>query len=131
MHNMSVFTPILKDDLTLEERKKAISSLMFLKEKRDKTVKGRFCADGRKQRGDWTKQETTSPTVSTESVFLSAELPEHRPLLGLIVYIGPHLFGGAVLHYDLALIDLVLHIKILNLDMFGSLRAAGLPVGLG
>ena len=34
MHNMSVFTPILKDDLTLEEKKKAISSLMLLKEKR-------------------------------------------------------------------------------------------------
>ncbi len=42
MHNMSVFRPIQKTDLTLEEMKKAISSLMFLKEKRDKTVKGRF-----------------------------------------------------------------------------------------
>ena len=34
MHNMSVFTPILKYDLTLEEKKKAILSLMLLKEKR-------------------------------------------------------------------------------------------------
>ena len=78
MHNMSVFRPILKTALTLEEMKKAISSLMFLKEKRDKTVKGRFCADVRKQRGDWTKQESTSPTVSTESVFLTAVIDAHE-----------------------------------------------------
>ncbi len=46
MHNMSVFAPILKSDLTAEEKKKAISFLMFLKEKRDKSAKGNFCADG-------------------------------------------------------------------------------------
>ena len=68
----------MKSDLTAEEKKKAISSLMFLKEKRDKTVKGRFCADGRKQRGDWTKQETTSPTVSNESVFLTSVVDAHE-----------------------------------------------------
>jgi hypothetical protein len=78
MHNMAVFAPIMKSDLTAEEKKKAISSLMFLKEKRDKTVKGRFCADGRKQRGDWTKQETTSPTISNESVFLTSVVDAHE-----------------------------------------------------
>jgi hypothetical protein len=46
MHNMSVFAPIMKSDLTHEEKKKAISSLMFLKEKRDKSIKGWFCANG-------------------------------------------------------------------------------------
>jgi hypothetical protein len=97
MHNMSVFTPILKDDLTLEERKKAISSLMFLKEKRDKTVKGRFCADGRKQRGrgDWTKQETTSPMVLTESVFLTAVIDAHERR-----DVGCYDIPGAFLHAD-------------------------------
>ncbi len=78
MHNMSVFAPIMKSDLTPEEKKKAISSLMFLKEKRDTTVKARFCADGRKQRGDWTKQDTTSPTVSNESVFLTSVVDAHE-----------------------------------------------------
>jgi hypothetical protein len=58
MHNMSVFAPILKSDLTVEEKKKAISSRMFLKEKRDKSAKEHSCADGRKQRGDWLMQET-------------------------------------------------------------------------
>ena len=78
MHNMAVFAPIMKSDLTIDEKKRAISSLMFLKEKRDKTVKGRFCADGRGQRGDWTRQETTSPTVSTESVFLTSVVDAHE-----------------------------------------------------
>ncbi len=41
-------------------------------------MKARFCADGRKQRGDWTKQETTSPTVSNESVFLMSVVDEHE-----------------------------------------------------
>jgi len=59
MHDMRVFTPVFKDSLNKEERSKALASLMFLKEKRDKTVKARMCADGRKQRGDWTKQEST------------------------------------------------------------------------
>ena len=49
MHNMEVFTPILHGDLSNEDKQKAVSSLMFLKEKRDKTIKGRFCTDGRKQ----------------------------------------------------------------------------------
>jgi hypothetical protein len=33
MHDMNVFRPIMKDDLTRDERKKTLTSLMFLKEK--------------------------------------------------------------------------------------------------
>jgi hypothetical protein len=63
--------PINKYDLTAEERKGALRYLMFLKEKRCGTVKGRGCADGRKQRDYVTKQETSSPTVPTEALLLS------------------------------------------------------------
>ena len=46
---------------------------MFLKEKRDSSVKVRMCADGRKQKdGTKAKQDTTLPTVATESVFIIA-----------------------------------------------------------
>ena len=65
MHDMNVFTPVLKESLSSEEQAKALASLMFLKEKRDKTVKVQMCADGRKHQGNWTKQESTSPTVAT------------------------------------------------------------------
>jgi hypothetical protein len=63
--------PINKYNLTAEERKWALRYLMFLKEKRCGTIKGRGCADGWKQRDYMTKQETSSPTVATEALLLS------------------------------------------------------------
>ena len=45
---------------------------MFLKRKRCGKIKGRGCADGRKQRAYITKEDSTAPTVSTEAVFLMA-----------------------------------------------------------
>jgi hypothetical protein len=70
MRNMSVFRPIDVKALTYDKRKKALSLLMFLKEKRDSLVKARMCANGPKQKdGTWLKQDTTLPTVVTELVF--------------------------------------------------------------
>ena len=51
---------------------------MFLKEKQDKSVKAPMCANGRKQRGDWPKQQSTLPTVATESVFVTAVIDAHK-----------------------------------------------------
>ena len=52
---------------------------MFLKEKRDSLVKARMCADGCKQKdGTWSKQDITSPTVATESVFITAVIDVHE-----------------------------------------------------
>jgi hypothetical protein len=78
MHDMDVFHPVARELLTKEERTKALSSLMFLKEMRDQSVKACMCADGWKQRGDWTKQETTLPTISTEAVFITAVIDPHE-----------------------------------------------------
>ncbi len=72
MHDMEVFHPVTKDSLTKEERTKAVTSLMFFKEKRDHLVKARMCTNQQKQRGDWTKQDTTSPTMLMEAVFITA-----------------------------------------------------------
>jgi hypothetical protein len=47
---------------------------MFLKEKRDGSIKGRPCADGSNQREGSTKSDTTSPTVSLEAVLLTATI---------------------------------------------------------
>jgi hypothetical protein len=64
--------PRHKKELTAEQRKEALAYLMFLKRKRTGQVKGRGCADGRKQRAYTPKEEATSPTIATESVFLCA-----------------------------------------------------------
>ena len=44
---------------------------MILKQKRSGQIKGRGCADGRKQRLHTPKDDASSPTVATESVLLS------------------------------------------------------------
>jgi hypothetical protein len=44
---------------------------MFLKKKRDGTVKARGCADGRPQREYITKDESSSPTVSIYALMAS------------------------------------------------------------
>jgi hypothetical protein len=53
--------------------------LTFLKEKRDSLVMARMCADGHKQKGGtWLKQETTSPTVAMELVFITTVINVHK-----------------------------------------------------
>ena len=60
---------------------------MFLKKKRCGTIKGRRCTDGQKQRAYITKEESTSPTISTEAVFLMAVIDawENRKVVVLDV----------------------------------------------
>mmetsp|Transcript_25421 Transcript_25421/g.38550 ORF Transcript_25421/g.38550 Transcript_25421/m.38550 type:complete len:168 (+) Transcript_25421:1986-2489(+) len=55
-----------------EHRRAALRYLMFLKQKRCGQVKGRGCADGSKQRIYKTKEETSSPTIHIESLFLTS-----------------------------------------------------------
>jgi hypothetical protein len=43
------FTPQNSDNLSDEKKQRGLESIMFLKEKRNGTIKGRACADGRKQ----------------------------------------------------------------------------------
>ncbi len=66
--------------LSKEERKASLQYLMFLKQKRTGVIKGRGCADGRKQRPYTAKEDASSPTVAIESVMLSCliDAKEHR-----------------------------------------------------
>ena len=70
LHDRKVIKPVDVRNMTSEERKKALAYLMFIKEKRDGSVKARGCADGRKQREHIKKEESSSPTVAIESVFI-------------------------------------------------------------
>jgi hypothetical protein len=68
---MDVMSGCHARDLSKEEKRRALRYLMFLKQKRCGMIKGRGCVDGRPQRLWKTKAETTSPTVSIESLFIS------------------------------------------------------------
>jgi hypothetical protein len=78
LHMRDTFTP--QDSGTLSEAQKrgALESLMFLKEKRDGTIKGRACADGRKQRETAVPGAATSPTVSLEAVLITATIDAYE-----------------------------------------------------
>ena len=71
VHDRKVVKPVHPQELTREQRVRALAYLMFLKEKRTGEIKGRGCADGRKQRDWMNKEDTTSPTVSTQALILS------------------------------------------------------------
>jgi Reverse transcriptase (RNA-dependent DNA polymerase) len=91
-------------DLTKERKKAALKYLMFLKQKRCGKVKGRGCADGRKQRLYKTKEETSSPTISIEALFLTCMIDalERRCVVTCDI-------PGAFMHAD---IDELIHIKL-------------------
>lgn len=76
---------------------------MFLKQKRCGRIKGHGCADGRKQRLWKNKEDTSSPTVRTESVFLTAivDATERRQVLTCDI-------PGAFMQAD---IDELIHVK--------------------
>ena len=82
LHDRVCFTPIDVKTLTESERRKAVESLIFLTEKKDGTVKARQCANGKPQRQWMNKEESSSPTVSTESTFLTGviEAEERRDI---------------------------------------------------
>lgn len=69
-----VIRPCMADSLTREEKHRALQYLMFLKKKRCGMIKGRGCADGRKQRLYKSKNETSAPTVAIESLMLSCSI---------------------------------------------------------
>jgi hypothetical protein len=52
----------------------ALSSLLFLKEKRSRDIKGRACVNDAPQWAYISKDEAASPTVSTESTFITSRI---------------------------------------------------------
>ena len=72
LHDRKVMAVKHSAELTPKQRKEALAYLMFLKRKWCGKVKGRGCTDGRKQRAHIACEDAASPTVATESVFLTA-----------------------------------------------------------
>jgi hypothetical protein len=71
LHRRDVFKPLEAKELTKEEKQKTMESHIFLKEKKDGSIKGRTVAEGRKQRGHVSKEDASSPTPSLDAILLS------------------------------------------------------------
>ena len=95
MHLLQAFSPLDATKLSGEEKSKAISSLMFITEKRDGTIKARACAVGQKQREFMSKDDVAMPTVMLESIFITAVLEAKEERDAAVV--DP---PGAFLHTD-------------------------------
>lgn len=80
LHLRDTFRPVHYRDLTQDQRKRILRSHLFLKKKRSGLVKGRTVAGGNAQRNYISKEEASSPTVSTEAVLLTCiiEAKENR-----------------------------------------------------
>ena len=50
IHDMDTYLPLDASTLTWEQIKRALSSILYLVEKRSGDIKGRMCVDGSKQR---------------------------------------------------------------------------------
>ena len=78
LHAMDTWKPIHTKKLTREEKMKALSSLLFLKVKRTGNIKGRACINGAPQWSYIPKEDVASPTISTESTFITASIAAHE-----------------------------------------------------
>ena len=70
LHEMGALEPVGK--LSWKEKSGALGYLMYFKEKSDGKIKGRGCADGRKQRRYISMSEAASPTVSVEAFLITS-----------------------------------------------------------
>jgi hypothetical protein len=70
LYDRDVMEPISKSNLTHDKQCGALRYIMFAKEKRCGKIQGRGCANGRPQRDNMTKEDTSSLTVATEALIL-------------------------------------------------------------
>eukprot|EP00804_Cyclotella_cryptica_P007868 CCRYP_001430-RB/>CCRYP_001430-RB protein AED:0.37 eAED:0.34 QI:0/0/0/1/0.25/0/5/0/757 len=96
LHEMDAYYPVHAHELTRQQRIEALSSLIFLTQKRGGRVKGRTCVNGSKQRRWISKGSATSPMVTTESMMIMAAIEafELRRMITLDI-------PGAFLHAEL------------------------------
>jgi len=72
LHDRICFSPIDVSDMTPTEKQKAMEALLFLTEKRDKSIKGRLVYNGKPTREWLSREDSASPTAALESIFLTA-----------------------------------------------------------
>jgi hypothetical protein len=75
---MDTWTATNATKLSREDKMKALSLLLFLKEKRTGKIEGRACINGAPQRAYILKEDAASPTILTESMFVMAAIAANK-----------------------------------------------------
>ena len=74
LHMRDTFRPINSKTFLKTEYDKVLESHLFLKQKRDHSIKGRMVAGGNNQRGHIDKTDATSPTAALKLVLLTSTI---------------------------------------------------------
>ena len=96
IHSKGVLCPMNYNELTPKQKARVIRSMMNIRRKRNGTLKSRFLADGSQQLRHLSQVNPSSPTVSTEALFICAAIDalekRHRVTVDV---------EGAYLHADM------------------------------
>jgi hypothetical protein len=76
--DFDVLGALLASELTRQQREDALPLMMSLKKKRSGIIKGRGLAGGHKDRGKIPPEEATTPTVITESLYISSAIDAYE-----------------------------------------------------
>ena len=87
IHYRDTFDPVNHRSLSKKEYEKVLESHLFLKQKRNKSIKGRLFAGGNKQRSNIDKEDATSPTAELESVLLTSTIDATEERDFAVIYI--------------------------------------------
>jgi hypothetical protein len=71
LEDLKVYHSVLASRLKHQQQRDTLRAVNLIDEKRDGSLKGRTCADCRRQRTRYDKAQTTSPTVSSDSLIVS------------------------------------------------------------
>jgi hypothetical protein len=71
LHRRTCFAPLKVKEMKPSERKKAQMALMFLTEKRDRSVKGRMVYNGKPTREWLLREDAASPMAALESIIIT------------------------------------------------------------
>ena len=83
--DFNVLNAIVASELTRQKKIDALPLIMILKEKRSGEVKARGVAGGHKDRGKIPPEDATSPTASTEALYISSAVDAfERRFVGLL-----------------------------------------------
>ena len=78
LKDLQVFEEIKDKDLTPKVKRNALRVINLIKKKRCGNINGRTVVDGRPQRAYVSREEATSPTVSTEALMTTLLIDEYE-----------------------------------------------------
>ena len=74
LDGLDAFEPMNHMELSALQKSKALRAIDLIQHKRDDRVKGRTVADGSQQRGEYKKEETSSPAAHFDSFLASVAI---------------------------------------------------------